>query len=101
MANQVKADYDAIKDASQKFFAESDRIYKTLNSLKDQANGLQGKWVGQGANQFQQEMQSSIEPAFKRLYLAMNEAGNKCIDISNIFQKAEQEAKVIVTIKIS
>jgi WXG100 family type VII secretion target len=101
MANQVKADYDAIKDASQKFFDETERIRQTLISLRNQADGLQGKWVGQGANQFQQEMQSSIVPAFKRLELALNEAGNKCIDISNIFQKAEQEAKVIVTIKIS
>ena len=35
------------------------------------------------------------------MYLALNEAETITNKISNIFQKGEQEAKVIVTIKIS
>jgi len=101
MANQVRADYQALQDVASKFQAEADRIGQTLNSLRSQADGLQGKWVGQGANQFQQEMQNSVYPAFGRMQKAMGSAADITNKIAGIFQKGEQEAKIIVTIKIS
>lgn len=101
MANQVRADYDALRDVASKFQQEADRINQTLNSLRSQADGLQGKWVGEGAKQFQQEMQNSVYPAFGRMGKAMSSAADITNKISGIFQKGEQEAKIIVTIKIS
>jgi WXG100 family type VII secretion target len=101
MANQVRAEYDALQDVASKFQQEADRIDKVLSSLKNQADGLQGKWVGQGAQQFQQEMQNSIYPAFGRMQKAMGAASDITNKIAGIFQKGEQEAKIIVTIKIS
>ena len=100
MPDQVRADYDSLRDVAGKFQQEADRMGQVLNSLRSKAESLQGVWVGQGANQFQQEMQSSIYPAFGRMQKAMSSASDVTNKISGIFQKGEQEAKIIVTIKI-
>ena len=100
MADQVRADYDSLRDVASKFQQEADRINSALQSLRSKADSLQGNWVGQGANQFQQEMQNSVYPAFGRMTKAMSAASDITNKIAGIFQKGEQEAKIIVTIKL-
>ena len=100
MADQVRADYEALAAVSQAFKQQADAMKKTEGSLKSKAQGIRSTWIGKGANEFQKEFEQSIVPTFEKLVGALNEAGKVTGDISKMFQDAEQEAKVIVTIRI-
>ncbi len=100
MADQVKADYEALTAISQAFNQQADAMKKTQQALKNKAQGIRSTWIGKGANEFQKEFEQSVAPTFERLVGALSEAGKMTGAIAKMFQDAEQEAKQIIIIRI-
>jgi WXG100 family type VII secretion target len=101
MADQTKADYEALQAVSQAFKQQADAMKRVEQSLKSKAQGIRSTWIGKGANEFQKEFEGTIVPTYERLVGALNEAGKVTADISKMFQDAEQEAKQIIIIQIN
>jgi len=101
MPGQVRADYDQLQSVAGKFSSEASQINQILNTLKNQADGLQGNWVGKGFQQFQQEMEQNIYPGFQKLANALSSASDVTQKCAQTFQQAEQDAKAKVTITIT
>ena len=93
----VRAEYDSLGDAANRFGQEAERIDKIAQNLARGENSLRrNNWVGQGADAFYKEMDGSVLPAFRRLEKALEESSQFIKQISKIFHDAEQEAAAIV-----
>jgi WXG100 family type VII secretion target len=61
--------------------------------LSQQVGHMQnGGWVGKGADAFYTEIDQIIHPALRRLHVALCEAQNVTLQISQVMQQAEEEA---------
>jgi WXG100 family type VII secretion target len=97
MTDKVKADYEALSDAANRFSQESDKIKQIASRLGHGAENLKrSSWTGKGAEAFFKEMESSILPAYRRLADALKEASTITKALSKLFQDAEQEAAGMV-----
>lgn len=101
MADQTKADYEALQAVSQAFKQQAEAMKRTEGALNSKAQGIRSSWIGKGANEFQKEFESSIRPTYEKLVGALNEAGKVTADIAKMFQDAEQEAKQIIIIVVN
>ena len=97
MADKVKADYEALSDAANRFGQESDRIKQIASRLGQGAENLKrSSWTGKGADAFFREVESSILPTYRNLVNALKEASTILKALSKLFQDAEQEASNLV-----
>lgn len=101
MADQTKVDYESVQAASQSFKQQADQIKRVQAALKSKAQGIRSTWIGKGANEFQKEFESTINPTYDKLVNALNEGGKVLGDLAKMFQDAEQEAKQIIIIVIN
>ena len=101
MPGTVRADYDQLSNVAGQFSQQSSTISSLLSKLQNQAESLNGVWIGQGAKQFQQEMEQNIYPGFQKMAQAMEKASQVTQKCAQTFQQAEQEAKAKVTITIT
>jgi WXG100 family type VII secretion target len=91
-AQQVRADYDQLKDISSMFNNEAQACQNTNRSLKSLIEQLKGgDWIGRGADQFYKEMESEVMPAMGKLQKAMDEAGRITREIAQVMRQAEEE----------
>ena len=61
--NAVPAEYDAIGQAGSAFEQNADQVGRMADHIANSADALRPNWIGQGANEFYDEMDSSILPA--------------------------------------
>jgi WXG100 family type VII secretion target len=101
MADQTRVDYEALQAVSQAFKQQADAMKRVQQTLKGKAQGIRSTWIGKGANEFQKEFESTINPTFDKLVTALNEGGKVLGDLSKMFQDAEQEAKQIIIIVVN
>jgi WXG100 family type VII secretion target len=101
MPGTVRADYDQLSNVAGKFRDQGSTVSNLLSKLQNQADSLNGVWIGQGAKQFQQEMQQNIYPGFQRMAQALGRASEVTQKCAQTFQQAEQDAKAKVTITIT
>ena len=74
-APTVRADYEQLKEAANRFGGQAQAARQALQSLQRGLDVLQnGDWVGQGATAFYQEMSGSVLPTLKRLTSALERA---------------------------
>jgi len=92
-AAKVRADYEQLQDAADRFGRQAQVTRQTQQSLQRAVDVLQGgDWVGQGASAFYQEMGSSVMPAVRRLVSALESAQHAVSQISQIMAQAEADA---------
>jgi WXG100 family type VII secretion target len=92
-AAKVRADYEQLKVAADRFGRQAQVTRQTLLSLHQAVDMLQGgDWVGQGASAFYQEMWSTVMPAVQRLVTALESAQHATSQISQIMAQAEADA---------
>lgn len=90
-APKVRGDYDQLKQIQQQFSQQADKIQAMTNDLKSKMDTLQGgDWIGEGANQFYQEMESQVIPHFNKLNNALTQAADTSGKISQAIQELEQ-----------
>lgn len=98
-APQVRSDRDQLKKIQDSFNKEAERVEhltRDLMSKKDTLHG--GDWIGQGANQFYQEMDSQVIPHLNKLRNAMGEAARTVGQISKLMQETEEHSSRILIV---
>ena len=85
----IRAEYDDLKQVAQAFDNLSVRTNTTKQNLTDARNGLNGEWVGFGADRFFGEMENDILPSVQRLENALAHVADLVREISKQFLEQE------------
>jgi WXG100 family type VII secretion target len=92
MADEIRADYDALEGIAGKFANNSQAIAQTLQKVRGGMENLEGNWIGRGSDAFFSEMQSEVLPGTQRLQEALDEASRITRQIVQTVKQAEEEA---------
>ena len=92
MADEIRVDYDQLRQVAAHFSARANSTQQTHQSLQRSMNRLQGAWDGKGSQAFFTEMTAEILPALQRLTEALRRAQAVTLQASRIFQAAEEDA---------
>ena len=94
MAGTTQVNYDEMQAIIQSLRAEEEEIMQLLKQTQGKVEHLHNnQWVGQGADRFFGEMESSVLPAMGRLGHALGTAGRVAQQIINIIHQADEETK--------
>ncbi|MBL8093455.1 MAG: WXG100 family type VII secretion target [Anaerolineales bacterium] len=91
--DRVRTNHDELSQIAQLFAQEAEAVSKTLQSLRQRKDVLQGgDWVGQAATRFYQEMDSEILPTLGRLQRALAQAQQVTRTIGTRLRQCEADA---------
>ncbi len=94
MANIQQVNYDEMQAIIKTLQAEEEELKSLLSATKNKVENLHGnQWVGQGADQFFQEMEGTVLPAMGRLVYALNTAGHVAQQMINTIRQADEGTK--------
>lgn len=94
MADKLEVNYDQLQGFMKSFDSEADEIQALMKQTQSRVEDLHGGgWVGKGADNFFNEMQSEILPALNRMVHALRVAGQTTREIAEIFNQAEEETQ--------
>ncbi len=97
MHDRVRGNHDELKQIAALFGQEADAAQRTLASLRQRKDTLQGgDWVGQAARKFYDEMDASVLPALVRLQRALAQAQQVTQKISARLRQAEADAAAVL-----
>jgi WXG100 family type VII secretion target len=91
-ADEIKADYEQLAQAVNRFDAQSQQIQQMAQSVQRSMETLRSGWEGRGSQAFFSELQGKVLPGVNRLYLAMAQAAQVTQQISQVLRQAEEEA---------
>lgn len=98
-AVQIRIAHDEMGQVAKTFQKNADDIASVHSRIKSAQDKLaDGDWIGKGADKFQGEMESSINPSLQGLQQAMEEASKVSGDISKIMHEADEEAGSTIVI---
>ncbi|HRE27725.1 MAG TPA: WXG100 family type VII secretion target [Anaerolineales bacterium] len=91
--DRVRGNHDELKQISSLFAQEAENTQKSIQDLANRMETLKGgDWIGKGAKQFYNEMDSAVMPAMKRLNKALQQGSKVTKDVANKLREAEQSA---------
>ncbi len=102
-AVQIQCVHDDMGQLAKRFQQQAEDIASAHQRVKAAQDKLaDGDWIGKGADKFQGEMESSINPSLNGLQQAMEEASKITNDISKVMHEAEEEATntIVITIEL-
>jgi WXG100 family type VII secretion target len=92
MMQLIIVNYEAMKKFQNSFRGQETATQQTIGKLTKVIEQLRGgDWIGEGANQFFQEMDGQVIPALKRLQNAMTEGDKVSKDIEKIQHETESQ----------
>jgi WXG100 family type VII secretion target len=92
MAEEIRCNYDEMKQVQQRFATEAQQINEMLRKVRQSMNQLKPGWIGRGSNAFFSEMEGKVLPGVDRLGRALQEAADVSGKIAAEVRKAEEEA---------
>jgi len=92
MADEIRADYERLKQVATRFSARANATQQTHQRVQRAMSQLQPAWVGQGSQAFFAEMTTEILPALKRLTDGLSRGQTVTEQVIRIFQAAEEDA---------
>lgn len=94
MAGTTKINYDEMQGIIKTLHAEEEEMKMLLSQTKSKVEALHGnQWVGQGADKFFGEMESTVLPKMGKLVYALGVASNVATQIINTIHQADEETK--------
>lgn len=99
----IRIMYEIQKSNQQRFTqhqGETSQVIRKLKAAKDDLHGGKG-WVGQAANAFFKEWDNEVGPAMDRLENWLGQAATTTKKVSDIYQEAEDQWKVILKVVLS
>ncbi|MCU0498573.1 MAG: WXG100 family type VII secretion target [Anaerolineae bacterium] len=89
----IQVNYPDLLKTAEYFKYQNQRFSEFLIKLKTSYEALRsGGWMGEGADEFFEEMESSFFPRFQRMMQALGETDHAIRQIHDIFQEAEEQA---------
>jgi WXG100 family type VII secretion target len=93
MSDEIRADYDQLKEIATRFSRQAQEIQQMLQQVKASMDKLEnGGWIGRGSDAFFNEMHDKVLPATTRLQKALNDANRTTATIAQTVKQAEEEA---------
>lgn len=94
MADRTELNGEQLTALAKQFQSEADELNNLLSQTRNKVNGLHGAgWIGRGADQFNNEMESLLLPAVQRLVAALNAASNQINAILKIYDDAQSQSQ--------
>ena len=101
-APQVRSDRDQLKQIQDMFNSEAEKVEGFSRDLMSKMDTLKGgDWIGEGANQFYQEMDSQVIPHLNKLRDALAEAAKTTGQISQLMQDVEDRSSKIFVFRLA
>ena len=94
-AEKVQCDPDGMRDVTQTFKQEADRVKTIISNLKSKFEPLDGgqQWLGKGAAEFKREMNQSVLKELNNLQKALDEASKTTKDIQKEFDDTDSDVE--------
>ena len=67
MADEIRADYDQLKNVAERFSRQSEAVTQMMRSVQGSMSKLKDGWIGRGPDTFFAEMGDEVLPAVGRL----------------------------------
>ncbi|MCS6992288.1 MAG: WXG100 family type VII secretion target [Anaerolineales bacterium] len=94
MAGLLQVNYDEMQGIIKLLEAEEQEHRALLQQTKSKVDALHGDgWVGQGADQFFNEMNGTVLPAHQKMVHALDVAGKVASQIVQIIRSADEETR--------
>ena len=94
MADRTELNGEQLQVIAKRFQSEADELNNLLSQTRNKVDGLHGSgWIGRGADQFNNEMQSLLLPAVQRLVAALQAASNQVNAIVKIYDDAQSQSQ--------
>lgn len=94
MAAQTQVNYDEMQAIIKSLQSEEEEIKNLLNQTKSKVESLHNnQWIGQGADQFFNEMEGTVLPMMGRMVNAFNVAAQVAMRIINTIHHADESTK--------
>ncbi len=96
MADEIRADYDQLKQVATRFSNQEAMTREMINIVNRGMQPLEaGSWIGRGSDAFFNEMNGEVMPAAHRLMQALAEASSVVQQIAQTVEAAEEEAAAL------
>ena len=94
MADRTELNGEQLQNLAKQFQSEADELNNLLSQTRNKVASLHGSgWIGQGADQFNNEMESLMLPAVQRLVAALHAASNQINAIMKIYDDAQSQSQ--------
>ncbi len=94
MAGTLQVNYDEMQAIIKTLETEEQDLRALLKQTKSKVEALHGDgWIGQGADQFFNEMNGVVLPATNKMVYALDVAGKVATQIIKIIRAADEETK--------
>jgi WXG100 family type VII secretion target len=94
MADVVQFDYEQLTGISKRFVDQSDQVRAQYDKVLQQMDVLKnGAWIGPNADKFYEIMESTLLPATKKLFSALDKAGETTNQVAKMMKDAEEQSK--------
>jgi WXG100 family type VII secretion target len=94
MADTVQVDHDQMNSIAQRFGDQSEQVRAQYDKIMHQLDVLkQGAWIGPNADEYFKIMEGTLLPACKRLFAALDQAGDTTKNVAKMMRDADEEAK--------
>lgn len=94
MAGTTQVNYDEMNGIIKNMKTEEEEIMNLLKTTKSKVESLHNnQWVGQGADNFFNEMEQTVLPALARLARALSVGADVAQDIVNTIRQADEETQ--------
>ena len=94
MAGTTQVNYDDMNGIIKSMKNEEEQIMNLLKTTKSKVEGLHNnQWVGQGADNFFNEMEQTVLPALSRLARALGVGADVAQQIVNTIRQADEETQ--------
>ena len=94
MAGTTQVNYDEMNGIIKNLKTEEEEIMNLLKTTKSKVESLHNnQWVGQGADNFFNEMEQTVLPALARLARALGVGSDVATDIMNTIRQADEETQ--------
>ncbi len=94
MAGTTQVNYDEMQAIIKSLQNEEAELRTLLQQTKSKVEALHGnQWVGQGADQFFNEMEGTVLPSMGKMVYALDVAGRVAEQIIKIIHGADEETK--------
>jgi len=94
MAGTTQVNYDEMNDIINSLKTEEEEMMNLLKTTKSKVESLHNnQWVGQGADNFFNEMEQTVLPALARLAHALGVGADVATDIVNTIRQADEETQ--------
>ena len=92
--NTTQVNYDEMQGIIKALQQEEEEMKALLGQTKSKVESLHNnQWIGQGADQFFNEMEGFVFPRMEKLVYALNVAGNVAQQIINTIHQADEGTK--------